>query len=481
MTDRSFDKFIKESLNNYSMPVAEGMWDRIQKENNLKVKGAFWWKNYGFISLLGVAAIITASIILLNKNKETSTSKTQETSVTPNLNLQNQSFNSKQYPSIAEYNKTVSKPSADNNKTYTKSKVENGLSSNSPAAYNIKGKDYSAEIYTTKKYNKLSITSLPSNLGNSEPDNDISKTPLAAAEGSSSTYKTVLFATARQDINLSEYTTNDQLIKGLKTLNFFCSDGCPSAHEPIKNNLNLEIYVSPDYTRKTINNSAGVDETFLKRKDSTESIRLSFSAGFRLSKTFGNNLLLKTGMQYSQINEKFSYRSENERKQTTLITIRKEILATGDTVMIRDTSMIEQIGYRVKTTFNRYRSIDIPLIASYEWGNDNLKAGVSAGVILNLYSWQKGESLDTSYVPVAFNKDGGRTFKRNIGVGLFTGFSVLKKAGKSTDFFAEPYFRYNVSNITNNRSVFNQKFDVTGLNIGLRYKLNTQRQRYFNR
>ncbi|MEJ7829032.1 MAG: hypothetical protein WKF91_12565, partial [Segetibacter sp.] len=110
MTDRSFDKFIKESLNNYSMPVGEGIWDRIQKENNLKVKGAFWWKNYGFISLLGVAAIITASIILLNKNKETSTSKTQETSVTPNLNLQNQSFNSKQYPSIAEYNKTVSKP-----------------------------------------------------------------------------------------------------------------------------------------------------------------------------------------------------------------------------------------------------------------------------------------------------------------------------------------------------------------------------------
>ncbi len=219
----------------------------------------------------------------------------------------------------------------------------------------------------------------------------------------------------------------------------------------------------------------------MKRKDSTESLRLSFSAGFRLSKTFGNNLLLKAGMQYSQINEKFSYRRENERNQTTLITIRKEVLSTGDTVMIRDTSMIEQIGYRVKTTYNRYRSIDIPLIASYEWGNDNLKAGVSAGVILNLYSWQKGESLDTSYVPVAFNQIRGRTFKRNIGVGLFTGFSVLKNAGKSTYFFAEPYFRYNVSKITNSRSLFNQKFDVTGLNIGIRYKLNTPGQRYFNR
>ncbi|MBA4139624.1 MAG: outer membrane beta-barrel protein [Segetibacter sp.] len=481
MTDHSFDKFIKESLNNYSMPVGEEIWKKIQDKNDNKVEGAFWWKNYGFISLVGVAVIITASIILLNKNKETTTSNSKETSVTQNFNLQNPSSNPGQHPSSAEASKTVSKPSADNNKTYTKSKVENDFRGNSPAAFNISGKDYSAEIYTPKKQNKRSVASLKNNLGSNEPNNDINKTLFSNTESFSSTYKTVLLATAKQEKNLNDYATTDQLLKGLKAVNLFCSDGCPSAYEQVKNNLNLEIYVSPDYTRKTINNSAGVDEAFLKRKDSTESIRLSFSAGFRLSKTFGNNLLLKAGMQYSQINEKFSYRSENERRQTTLITIRKEILATGDTVIIRDTSMIEQIGYRVKTTYNRYRSIDIPLIASYEWGNDNLKAGVSAGVILNLYSWQKGESLDTSYVPVAFNKDGGRTFKRNIGVGVFTGFNVLKKAGESTYFFAEPYFRYNVSNITNSRSLFNQKFDVTGLNIGIRYKLNTTGQRYFNR
>ncbi len=88
MTDHSFDKFIKESLNNYSMPVGEEIWKKIQDKNDNKVEGAFWWKNYGFISLVGVAVIITASIILLNKNKETTTSNSKETSVTQNFNLQ---------------------------------------------------------------------------------------------------------------------------------------------------------------------------------------------------------------------------------------------------------------------------------------------------------------------------------------------------------------------------------------------------------
>ncbi len=482
MTDRSFDKFIKEKLNDYSLPVKEGLWEKIQQENNKKVEGLFWWKNYGFISLLGVAALLTVIIILFEQNKVTSLPETKETPLTQNLGSQNSLSQPNQNPATAGANKTVSKPAENDNKAFDKgNKLEDDLNPNSSPAYSIKSNGYSAAVVTGKKHDKQSISSLQSDFTLNKPYNIQSNISSSPQTSSSAMYKPVLLATARHDKNLGEYATTELLSKGLKEVNLFCTDGCPSAREPVKNNLYFEVYASPDYARKTINNSGGVDEAFLRRKDSTESSRLSFTAGFRLTKTFGDNFLIKAGLQYSQINEKFSYRSENERKQTTVITIRKILLATGDTLMVRDTSTVEQIGYRVKTTYNRYRSIDVPLIAGYQWGNDNLKAAVSAGVILNLYSWQKGESLDTSYVAVAFNKDGGRTFKRNIGVGLYTGFSVLKKAGEKTHLFAEPYFRYNVSNITNNRSLFNQKFDVYGLNIGIRYKLNSLGQRYFTR
>ena len=481
MTDHSFDKFIKETLNDHSLPVREGLWEKIQQENDKRVKGLFWWKNYGFIALIGVAALLIC-VILINQNKETPSAETKETTVTQNHHLQNSPSPTNQNTVTDHSNKTASKPGVTDDKTLTAkaNKLENSFNGNPTAAYNNPGQNYSTKTFISKKRDKRSMSDFQSDNKLYNNGSKISSS-LNKEISSSISYKPVLLATAEADKNLHIYSANDGLMKELKDFNLFCSDGCPSAREQVKNNLHLEIFASPDYTRKTIQNAGGVDEVFLNRKDSTESPRLSFSAGFRLTKTFGENFLPKTGLQYSQINEKFSYRSENERKQTTLITIRKEILATGDTLMIRDTSTIEQIGYRVKTTYNRYRSIDVPLIAGYQWGNDNLKAAVSAGVILNLYSWQKGESLDTSYVPVAFNKDGGRTFKRNIGIGLYTGFSVLKKAGENTWLFAEPYFRYNVSKLTNNRSLFNQKFDVAGLNIGIRYKLNSIGQRYYNR
>lgn len=482
MTDHSFDKFIKEKLNNYSLPVKEGLWEKIQQENNKKVEGFFWWKNYAFISLIGIAALLTAIIILFHQNKVTRLPETKEMHVAQNRSLQNPPSQTQQSSATARANKNVSKSAENDNKALTKqNNLEDDLSGHSLATYSIRSNNQSAAISTGKKYDKRSISSLQIDYALDKQNNNKSNISSSSESSSSGVYKPVLLATAMQDKNLSDYATTDRLSKGLKDVNLFCLDGCPSAHEQVKNDLHLEIYASPDYARKTINNSGGVDEAFLKRKDSTESSRLSFSAGFRLTKTFGDNFFIKAGLQFSQINEKFSYRSENERNQTTVITIRKVLLTTGDTLMVRDTSIVVQIGYRVKTTYNRYRSIDVPLIAGYQWGNDNFKAAVSAGAILNLYSWQKGESLDTGYVAVAFNKDDGGTFKRNIGVGLYTGLSVLKKAGESTYLFAEPYLRYNVSSITNNRSLFNQKFDVYGVNFGIRYKLSSAGQRYFAR
>lgn len=481
MTERPFDKFIKEKLNDYSLPVSDDLWEKIQQKKDKKVEGFFWWKNYAFITLIGVAALLSAGIILFEQNKATRLTAIKEQAVTQNKSPQN-SLSQPKNKSILQANKTVTNRTINENKAFTKeNKQANSFNSNSSATYNNQSKNYADEIFAGKIKDKRSASfSKDAFVINGHVNKESKWSSFEKENPSFSIYKPVLASIAGQDKNFNNYTPNDQLLKE-RDLNSFCLNDCPSAREPIKNDVYIELFGSADYARKTINNSGGVDEAFLRRKDSSESGRPSFTVGFRLTKTLGENFLIKAGLQYSQINEKFSYRSENERNQTTVITIRKILLTTGDTLMVRDTSTIVQIGYRIKTSYNRYRSLDVPLIAGYQWGNDNLKTGLSAGVILNLYSWQKGESLDTSYVPVEFNKNGDRTFKRNIGLGLFTGFSVLKKAGKSTWLFAEPYLRYNVSNITNNRSIFNQKFDIAGLNIGIRYKLNSPGQRYFTR
>jgi len=249
---------------------------------------------------------------------------------------------------------------------------------------------------------------------------------------------------------------------------------CPSAFGDRKNDWFVEAYVSPDYAIKT---TKGLDDEYLRRKDSTESFRSAFTAGIRLSKNIGENLMLKTGLQFSQINEKFNLRTENERKQVTVITIRTIVRAPGDTLRISDTSTLEQIGYRVKTTFNRYRSLDIPVIIGYEWGNDNFRTSINTGLIFNLQSWQQGDMLDTTYNAVSFDKAGSQVFKKNIGLGIYASASFLKRISSNSEIFAEPYVRYNISNMTNTGSPFNQRFHVAGINIGLRYKINGGGQR----
>jgi hypothetical protein len=80
--------------------------------------------------------------------------------------------------------------------------------------------------------------------------------------------------------------------------------------------------------------------------------------------------------------------------------------------------------------------------------------------------------LDSSLATVPLNKTGNGVYKTNLGLGLYAGVSVTKKLGEDLHIFLEPYFRYNLSNMTNTGAAYNQKFSVGGLSVGLRLNLN---------
>ena len=48
----------------------------------------------------------------------------------------------------------------------------------------------------------------------------------------------------------------------------------------------------------------------------------------------------------------------------------------------------------------------------------------------------------------------------------------MKRINDNTHLFFEPYFRYNLSNMTNAQSTYKQRFQISGLAIGLRFDLN---------
>jgi len=247
---------------------------------------------------------------------------------------------------------------------------------------------------------------------------------------------------------------------------------CPSDNKNRNTDWFIEAYVSPDLAFKSVTNNTA-SQQYLLRKDSSESSQIGYSAGLRLVKPITDNIILKTGFQYTQMNQKYVYRTENEIKTITVVSVRTIIRAPGDTVIVRDTSILQQIGFRNNTVVNRFRSFDIPVTLGYQFGNEDLKIGINAGVVFNISSWYQGVILDSSLATVPLVKgSNSMVYKSNIGLGLYGGISIIKRLSDDLHIFAEPYFRYNLSSMTTPQAAYNQKFSLGGLSIGLRFNLN---------
>jgi Outer membrane protein beta-barrel domain len=478
MTDNQFDNFFREKLSNHTAPVPEGLWEKIRPEKEKRPKGFFLRKINGTGLLL--AALLVGSVIIglliyphtssvpatdaaLNTSKTNATTINQSTNkITGNNSTLNSTSNQ---PSVS---KDVKIEIADE-KTTTNISAEKEISANQqPAANDVRVLNTASSVNTKEDPFKSFFIQEQTQLKD-YPETELEGNNYVSAniQQASLFYQpeSVNSTTGLVQKNLAS-NGHDKFIKSSIII-------CPTnrGRSNFNTDWSFEVFASPDYGFKSVSN-VSASQQYLDKKDSTESMQIGYSAGFRIVKPLNNNWLLKTGLQYSQINQKFSYRNENEIKTTTVITTRSIVRSPGDTVIVTDTSTLRQIGYSVKTIRNHYRSIDIPLTLGYQFGNEDLTIGINAGVVFNITSWYQGELLDTSLTSVPMSKISNSYYRSNIGMGLYSSISVLKRINENTHLFFEPYFRYNLSNMTNTASPYNQRFQVGGLAIGLRFDLN---------
>jgi hypothetical protein len=249
---------------------------------------------------------------------------------------------------------------------------------------------------------------------------------------------------------------------GKRNLANVVEPGCPSIEKNAAGNKTyVEIYGGPDYAFKNLSDT-GNSVYLQKRKESTK-FSSAFSVGMRYTKVFSNGVSIRTGINYSQINEKFIYNEGN------IIQVVYIINANGDTI-----GSYTNTGSRYKTTHNKFRTIDVPLVLGYEMGNGKLHTNINAGVIVNVYSWQKGEALDANMRPVNITTGKSTSpyqFKTNIGVGFIGSVSFYYKLNEKLHLLAEPYFRYNLTPASKEELTFKQKYNTAGLRFGLRLDL----------
>jgi hypothetical protein len=251
---------------------------------------------------------------------------------------------------------------------------------------------------------------------------------------------------------------------------------CPTLEKNAAGNKQYwEVYGGPDYAIENYKSYGDTTSTnYLEKRKASTKFASAFSAGVRYTKVFNNGTSIRAGINYTQVNEKFIFFNPNEIKFITVITTRVVIRAPGDTIYINDTLQYQQSGTRIKTTINRYRNIDVPLVIGYELGNGKIHANINAGVIINVYSWYKGDVLDSLYQPVSITTGKSNSiyqFKNNIGVGFLGSVSLYYKMTDKIHLVLEPYFRYNLSPMSKQNLNLQQKYNVAGLRAGIRMDL----------
>ena len=473
MKETDFDNYVKATLFDHNSPISKGLWDKIVVEKDTKKPIAIWWidKRWYLLAVASLILICSTFLMLNNKKEKNFTSQNEKQLETDKLTTQQSStltIITKKGQNI-DNNTTLNQQNNITN-TNTEFAITQKQTNNFTKATNKLDNQYlqSSDFKMLNTSKNLKTTGTNQQLNS----NDISiNTPLMKVTTdefkSSITKENTVSLT-----NLSRFETKNptslQLSNNKQIFGLDCPNSNPSTWY-------LEAYGSPDYTMKSVY-AYGVNNDYLKRIDSTTKMNGGFTVGLRLSKTISNNILIKSGLQYTQRNEQFSSKSDSIITNTSVVTVRTIVRGGGlsDTT-VRDTSLLQQIGYRKRITNNKYKSIEIPLLLSYERGNDKWRFAINGGIIANLSSWYNGETLDTSYqlIPLSAKKNNG-FYKSNLNLSLYAGVSIIRRVNTNMEAFAEPYIRYGLSNTNSSTIGYSQRFNAAGISFGIRYKLNNK-------
>ncbi len=246
---------------------------------------------------------------------------------------------------------------------------------------------------------------------------------------------------------------------------------CPS-FKNMRFGIFAEAYFSPELAHREFGYKSAISESdYLNKREATEVSQVSFSSGVRIGFMTKSGLGLKSGFNYSQINESFEYVDpEHSKKKTIVIT---EYIWENNEV-IDSTQTIKEIDvegeYKIRKK-NTYKTLDIPVLFTYEWGYKNrLYYGVTAGPMINLKFSQSGMMLEEeTLTPIEIEDT--KVYNTNVGTSLYLSFSANYQLGQGVDLFVEPNLRHIFKDTTNDGFSLSQKYTTWGLGFGVKCKL----------
>jgi hypothetical protein len=458
--NQQFDDHIKEQLGNATPDVPSHIWDAIVAKRKRKPVGLLFYL-FNARNVLIIAGVLLAGACgaWLIGNDIFGTSKKNEIIAKNSSNKNNGGINDN---TATPGNNTIDTTNSNDN-TNISTPANSNTAVTAAAADNIYRKESVAgklkiEVVPTDIINANNV------LLNTEPkvkktnsttvdeneDADIASTGLP--------FGGTLRNQLQYDIEKRSKKTNADVLNKITNPNLSIP-GCPVEKNVSGNKKYVEVYGSYDYGLRSLKDS-GTNSAYLQQRKQSTTFTSAYSFGLRYTRVFNNSMSVRTGVNYSQINEKLTL------VQGNVVQVIYIINAAGDT-----TGSYTTTGTRYKTTHNKYRTIDIPLLVGYEMGNGRLHTNINIGPVINIYSWQKGEVLDANGQPVSITTGKSNSpygFKTNAGIGFMGAVSVYYKLTDRLHLLAEPYFRYNLSPMNKEGITFKQKYNTVGFKLGVR-------------
>jgi hypothetical protein len=458
-----FDNNIKQQFENYTPPVHPRIWENIVNERKKRRPAGFWFNFFNSRNILLLAALLLvaggSAYFLVKK----------ETAITVNTEKK---LDNGMVTAAAEKNNTAVEKSITGEGLSTSTILDNKNSITSIAgSASVKT---STLVIAAASKSKIKVHSVLAEMGKDDAVSNFTnhKKPSVTKNNNTGDFTDIVSdEPSLQNIFLqqllfagAEKITADKqtaFLNNRLSPNLVLPD-CPTIEKNAAGNKTyFEVYGGPDIAFRNLSDTA--NSAYLQKRKESAAFSSAFSAGLRYTRVFNNGVSIRTGINYSQINEKFSVVLGN------IVQVVYIINANGDT-----TGSYTTTGTRYKTNINKYKTIDVPLVFGYEMGNGRLHTNINAGVIINAYSWQKGEVLDSANKPVSITTGKNNSpyqFKTNIGLGFIAGVSVYYKLNERLHLLAEPYFRYNLSPMSKENLTLKQKYNTAGLRIGLRIDL----------
>jgi hypothetical protein len=460
------EKLFRDRLFNYEVSYPDNMWDRISDQLPKKKKRGGWW----FFMLVAFILVgVFSGIMLPSTGSEADIENYGEVTPEAYTELTDQLYEEK--PEVVVY--TAEEESGELEQAETRP-ISPVLSSSRSIIKNAQQSEEKINPETgsySQAQGLVKITLQDNTSSDKAPIDDV-------FASSNLNNEAVSNAANNEVVEPRTYLNKPGRILPLELLikeemPEFTPPECPTFSFGREPGIYFDLLYSHDVPNRTLTLKSQELSDYIDNRNNTESTLYSFSASFRISYISRSGFGLKTGFNYSQINEKFEYLDPDASLIRTIITI-DTLLVGGVSTVVTDTSTIRIPGSLDITSYNRYRFFDIPVLATYEAPlNDKFYYSVNGGVLINMAFSQKGRFLDPAGMPVWFTSsepDNYDAFNNAAGLSFFGSIGLHYSLNDHLDIILEPNFRLYAGSLTSEPYPLEQRWLTLGLSHGIRYK-----------